>query len=276
MSSILQICVHMAMILACAYGAKRIWDWRTTDIDDDKEVEENSNAAIGFRRAGLYLGIFIGLSGGLIGSSKGFWPDTGALIIDSVVVVGFMFIARWINDRLMLIGIDNDAEAKNKNTAVGIAECGSYIATGFVLSGAFTGEGGGILSALLFAGIGEILLIVLFWVYQVLTSFDVVKEIKSGNCAAAVAVCGKLIALGLILRASIAGPFVSWSADLKGFGISAVFGIIALVVMNEIIDKVFLPNTKIFTEVQRDRNVAALVLVESLVIGCAIVISASI
>lgn len=276
MITIFQNFIHVLIVLGIAWIAKKIEDVRTTDIDDDKLIEEESFLALGFRRAGLYLGIFIGLSGSLVGSTKGFAADTWTLLLDGFVVVVSMFVIRHLFDSRILHKIKNDVEIKKNNIAVGIAECGAYIATGFILNGAFTGEGGGILSAILFVALGTLSLYVLYLIYEWSTPYSIADLILGGNIAAAISICGIFIALGIILRASIAGPFISWSDDLKSFGQSLAFGIVALLVLRILVDKTFLPHTNLRTEIVRDKNAAALVLTEAVINGCAIIIAAAI
>lgn len=253
--------------------AKKIADWRTKEFDDDHEIEEKSNMAVGIRRAGLYLGMGIAMAGSIAGASKGFMVDLKNFLIDGSLIVVLMFIARAINDGIILHGINNDREAKNGNAAVGITEFASYVASGLILNGSFTGEGGGIVSTLVFFGLGQIALIVFYGIYQAITAFDVTKEIKDKNTAAAIAVLGILASLGLILRTSIAGPFVSWKADIISFGISLAIGIALLLTFRYLVDRFFLPNTDLKTEVHNDRNNAALILTACMIFAGSLVIS---
>lgn len=257
--------------------AKKIADKRTTDIDDDHEIGENSNLAVGFRRTGLYLAFAIAFAGTLGGISAGFTADILALLVDGVVITVCLFTCRKINDRIMLANIDNDAEAKNGNVAVGLTECGMYVATGFILNGSFFGTSeniaAGVAGALVFFVVGQAVLLIGGYCYERMTPFNVREEIKKGNAAAGVALAGMLIALGVVLRASIAGPSAGWTADFIAFGMYAVYGIVLLLVFKKAVDWFLLPGTSIAVEVERDRNVAALALTEAGIIAVAIMIS---
>ena len=258
--------------------AKKIADRRTTAIDDDHEIQENSNAAVGFRRTGLYIAYAVAFAGPLSGASAGFVGDLVALLVDGVVITVCLFVCRIVNDRVMLAHIDNDQEALDGNTAVGLAEFGMYVATGFVLNGSFTGTSenlaGGIASALVFFVVGQAALLVCGYCYEIVTPFNIRDEIKKGNAAAGIALAGMLIALGIILRASIAGPSAGWTADFISFGIYTLYGIVLLLIFKKAVDRFLLPGTPIAVEVERDRNVAALAVTEAGIIAVAIVISA--
>ena len=269
--------------------AKRVDDWRTKDFDDDDHIDDG-NIAVGLRRGGLYLGIAVALSGAMGGSSNGFFLDIIQLLIDGLIIAGFMFSSRFINDLFMLGHINNDEECIKifqqpdgrevvGNTAVGMVEAGMYIATGFILNGSLSGSGGtffqGIVSAVLFFIVGQITLLLFGLLYELITPFNVRNEIKNNNLAAGIGLGGILMALGIILMSSISGPFTGWTNDLAGFGIYAFFGIVMLLIFRIVIDRLLLPTTDIATEVKEDRNVAALIVVVSAINAVAIIIAFS-
>jgi uncharacterized membrane protein YjfL (UPF0719 family) len=268
---------------------KLIDDRRTRDFDDDKHIDDG-NLAVGLRRAGLYLGIAIALSGAMGGSSRGFFLDIIQLLVDGLIITGFMFSSRFINDFIMLGNINNDQECvktfmqpdgtrKVGNTAVGMVEAGMYIATGFILNGAVSGGGGtfiqGILSAVLFFILGQMALLVFGFLYELITPFNVRNEIKKNNLAAGIGLGGILIALGIILMASISGPFTGWGSDVAGFAVYAVYGIVMLLIFRAVVDRILLPTTNIAVEIEQDQNVAAMVLVESAINAVAVIIAFS-
>ncbi|WP_300457629.1 DUF350 domain-containing protein [Desulfobacula sp.] len=268
---------------------KRVDDWRTKEFDDDVHIDDG-NLAVGLRRAGLYLGIAIALSGAMGGASKGFLLDLIQLLIDGLIITGFMFSSRFINDFIMLGNINNDEECVKViikpdgtqvigNSAVGMVEAGMFVATGFILHGSISGTGGtfvqGIASAILFFILGQLALLIFGFLYELITPFNVRNEIKSNNLSAGIGLGGILIALGIILMASISGPFTGWGNDVLSFGIYAVYGIVMLLIFKTVVDKLLLPTTNMATEVKEDRNVAALIVVVSAINAVAIIIAFS-
>lgn len=266
--------------------AKRLDDWRTKDFDDDRHIDDG-NVAVGLRRAGLYLGIAIAMSGALSGPSAGFWQDLLHLAVDGLIITGFLFSARFINDLIMMGHLDNDSECTKTftlpdgrtvigNTALGTVEAAMYIATGFILKGSLSGGGGtfaqSLLSALLYFIIGQAVLLIFGFLYELVTPFNVREEIKN-NLAAGIGLGGILIALSIILMSSLSGPFTGWGRDLAGFVIYTVFGMILLLGFRGFIDRILLPTTNLATEVKEDRNVAALVVVQSAMAAIAVIIA---
>ncbi len=270
--------------------AKVIADRRTTEFNDDIQID-NGNRAVGFRRAGFYLSIAIALSGALSGVSRGILMDAAWLLMDGALILVCLFASRFLNDRIMLANIDNDTECmrlfkhrsggiKEKgNTAVGIVECGMYIATGFILSGSLSGASvsmtESILSTLLFFAMGQAALLFFGFLYQLITAFNVRDQIKANNPAAGIGLAGMLIALGIILFASIRGPFTGWVSDITSFGIYTVYGMVMLIIFRFVIDRLLLPTTNLAVEITADRNTAALVVAESAIVAVAVIIAFS-
>lgn len=268
---------------------KKTDDWRTRDFDDDVHIDDG-NVAIGLRRAGLYLGMALGLSGALDGGSSGFFSDLFHLLTDGFIILGLLFACRYINDFIMLGHVNNDAECVREfttddgrtvtgNTAVGMVEASMFIATGFILKGSLSGVGGtfsqSILSALLFFVLGQAALLLFGFLYELVTPFNVRAEIKKNNLAAGIGLGGILMALGIILMGSVSGPFTGWASDIKGFFIYTGYGMAALLIFRSLIDRVLLPTTSLAVEVKEDQNVAALIVVESAIAAVALLIAFS-
>jgi len=277
------------IVLFFAYIIKKLADARTTrvaDINDDMEIGVNKNWAIAIRRAGLYIGYGFGIAGALSGASEGFLTDIWKLAVDSALMVGILLVAREFNDRFMLHDIKNDEQAKAGNIAVGIVEFGSYLATGLILNGTFTGEGGtygqAIGSTLAFAALGQIALLVVFWLYELITPFSVVKWVNKNNIAAAIPAAAFLVAFGNIARGAIAGPFVSWGVDLQGFAISFVIGVVLFAILRIVIDRRFVPKIKVKAAVEGDEakgvtpNAPAMTVVAGLFIMISLVLGSTI
>ncbi len=270
--------VFVAITLLFVVVAKKIADWRTKKFDDDHEITIKGNMAVGFRRFGLYLAIFIAFLGTLSGASQGFWNDVWALLVDGVVIMLCLFTCRAVNDFLMLHNINNDDEALKGNVAVGIVEAGMYIGTALILNGSFSGNGGsmlaGVWSAFVFFVVGQAALLGCGLCYELITTnMKIQVQIEKANPAAGLALAGILIALGVILRAALAGPSLGWTQDFIGFGLYAGYGIIMLLLCRAAIDKFLLPTAELATLVKEKQNVAALAITEAGIIGSAIIIS---
>ena len=261
LSGYLQSLIFVPIAFIFAYIAKIVYDMMNRgSYDANEEIVEKSNLALGFRRAGLYLAVPLGMFGSLSGTATDLMSDILNTALEGAVIVVLLIIAKWSIDLLMLSGINNTEEIKKGNVAVGVFEFFAYVATGLILLFSFAGEGGGLLNAVVFFVLGQLALVVLGRIYELVTPFDERKEIQAGNVSAAILIGGTLLSLSILLGFSIGGDFVSWAEDLSSFALSAGLGIITLVVLQKVIDIFFLPKTDLATEIERDKNTAGAVL----------------
>ena len=290
LETLLQGAVDTLFVLMILAVAKKIRDARFRsalrgvagephELSSDFQVEEAGNMAVALRLCGLSIGFGFGLagvvSGGVAHFSAGMdavMRDMGHLLGYSLLLLVFLFIAEIVADRLVLRSINNAVELKNGNVAVGLAEMGIYIATGLVAYGSFHGEGGDWTTALAFFAMGQAALIVFAMIYEWVAPFKMVDQIRRGNAAAGLMLGGTLITLGIILSFAIAGPFTTWDGGIRGFLTSVGVGIVLLIPFQILIDKVFLPNTTLKIEVERDQNVAACAVTVCLQMALAIMI----
>ena len=117
-------------------------------------------------------------------------------------------------------------------------------------------------------------LVAMIVVYERITPYSVIQEVRDGNPAAGLMLGGMLVALAFILNASLVGPALGWAADLQGFGVSAAMGMGLLLALQWPIDRVFLPATSIREHIETQRNVAAVGVMVAVKIALALVISA--
>jgi len=270
-----QAIVFAAIAFLWMWVAKRFLDFRTQGLyNADREIAGSRNLAIALRRGGLYLGVAIGMLGALSGGDVGFARDVLEMLIEGAAMVVFLFVAQWLTDALIVPGIKNAEALRDGNLAVGFVELGVSVATGLIAYGSFAGEGGGLLSAVVFFALGQVALIVLVLLYERMTPYHVLVEVRGGNAAAGLMLGGILLAFGLILNASLAGNFQGWTEDLLGFAISASTGILLLLLLQWPIDRLFLPDTDLRNEIETNPNPAAVAVAVAVKIALALVIGA--
>jgi uncharacterized membrane protein YjfL (UPF0719 family) len=180
-----------------------------------KRTNQPPNLALSVRHGGLYLAIAIAMTSALQGNTSGFVHDVVEVLRDGGVSVFALIAAQWLNEWCIVPGLDNDQAVADGNTAVALTEFGSYIATGMIASASFGGGEGSWVSAIVFFAVGQLALIAGFWAQELLLPGSFVDGVIQGREGAGVAVAGVLIALGAILRASIARTFLGWSASFR-------------------------------------------------------------
>ncbi len=261
--------IYMVMIIVFLFLSKKIAD-AITRFDDDALISQNENLAIALRRSGIFVGICIALQA-LIPVVSDF-QDIGIFALGALMVVVIFFVAHFINDFIIIPDVCNNDLVKTGNVPTGLIEAGAFIATGILLNGAFSGNEGGILSAAAFFFMGQMVMIAAIYVHEKIYRFHVVQSVRDNNTSAGVAVAGLLVAYGIILRSSIAGDFTGWAPSLTAFAVSAVTGMIALIIFERIAALIFLPKTSIGDAI-RGGNTAAIVLVQAITIALSLIIS---
>lgn len=269
MEKVLMIIVYVFIVLAFLYLAKKIADG-LTKFDDDEAIEKDGNIAVALRRFGLYVGMCISLSGVMTGGV--YRTDFLYFAYHGVIATVIFFLAHYINDYLIVPGVRNNELVKEGNAPTGFAEAGSFIATGVILNGAFTGEVGGILSCAVFFFLGQAMLIAALFVHRKVFRLNVVALIKEGNLSAGIAIAGLLISYSLILRVSIAGDFAGWLVSLETFAVTAAIGMAGLLFFQKFADILFLPKSHFSENLERN-NIAAVIVVQAITIALSLVIS---
>lgn len=290
---LIQALVDVAIVLLVLTVAKKVSDWAyqaalrrsgsesSPELTVDHQIEERSNLAVALRRCGLGVGFGLGLAGVVSGGVTRFGQGWQTVLADTLELCGylavllvFFFVAQVVAERLVLYHVENVRELHGGNDAVGFAEFGILVATGLIAYGSFHGEGGAWYTSLAFFALGQCALVIFTVLYEWATPFSCLEEIRNGNTSAGVLVGGTVVALGIVLGFAISGPFTGWVEGILGFTVSAVVGTVLLLFFQRLIDRLFLPNTTLKTEVERDRNVAATSVTVSAQLALAIMIGA--
>jgi len=224
------------------------------------ELVEKDNFAMAITMVGYFFGLVFALGGVILGPTHGLYNDLFDLYFYGIAAIVLLNLSSKINDKIILYQFDNVKEIiTDQNAGTGAIEAGNHIAVGLIISGAISGQGGDLITALAFWGLGQVALIVATFVYNLILPFDLHKEVERDNVAVGVAFAGVLVALGNIIRIGVSGDFYSWSENLIQFGMYVAFGLILLPVLRFITDKLLLPGAKLTDELlQADRpNVGA-------------------
>jgi uncharacterized membrane protein YjfL (UPF0719 family) len=224
-----------------------------------EELLKKDNFALGYAVSGYYFGLILAI-GGILTGPEGYWLDG---VIDvcyfGIVSVILLNLSAFLQDKIIFRAFSMQKEIiEDENPGAGIIEGAHHIANGLILYGAMSGEGD-LITALIFWLIGQVVLVIAARLYNIITPFDIHKEIEKDNVAVCVAVAGVLVALGNIIRFGIEGSFESWQTNLTELGIILVYGFILLPVIRFFVDRLLLPGEKITDELvnQERPNIGA-------------------
>jgi len=272
---VLQMAVYPLVGLLVVWLVK-LADDKRAPFDEEKAMLLESNLAVGLRKSGICLGLFLALAGVLSGKSPKIMADLWNFLQATIMIVILLFITFEINKRIILRKVNNDEAVAKGNVAVGAVEFSTFVGTGIIMNGAFTGEGGGLFAAGVFFALGQIALVIVFYLEAAISRRNIQEEIEiKGNIAEGVDVAGILIAISIILRASIIGPFTGWIPGLEGFGIYLALGILALFVFKVLAQKMFMPKVSYADEMDKQRNEAVAILAACIQISVAVLIANS-
>ena len=232
-----------------------------------------ANTAMAVSFTGYVLGMAAVMIGAMKGPTRGFWIDFWSVGGYSILGMLLLNVAWWINDKIILRKFNNVKEVVlDKNAGTGAVEFGSYNASGLIVAGAIHGEGGGVVSALVFFTLGQGALVMFTELYDRITPYDLHGEIEKDNVAAGVATGGAMTATGIILMKGAGGDFVSWSVDLAQFGATVAICMVMLPAVRYLFQRAIVPGVDLSGLAHKERNLAAGLLEAALTIGLACVI----
>ncbi len=167
-------------------------------------MAEGNNAAF-IRFAGIFLGAGLGFWGVIAPTELGLLHDLVKIIQSLLLVITFMVVAGYVNDKLILPRLDNlHSIFVQKNVSVALIECGSFIATGLIFSASQQGEDSLWKSTMWFVG-GQLLLIAAVYVYAFATGgvAKMNEQAFVNNTGSALSLMGFIISVGLVIRSLV-------------------------------------------------------------------------
>ncbi|MBL7212112.1 MAG: DUF350 domain-containing protein [Desulfobacteraceae bacterium] len=214
------------------------------------ELVEKDNAALALAVVGYYFGLVLAIGGTIAGPSAGLVEDLYDLVIYGILSIILLNISWFLCDKLILYKFRISEELiRDHNQGTGVVSAGISVASGFIIYGAVSGEGGSIWTVLVFWALGQALLILAGLVYELITPYNIHEEIEKDNVAAGVSFAGALVSIGVIIGLAGEGDFTAWSIDLPVYIGFAVLGLILLPIIRLLTDKVLLPTVKLSEEI---------------------------
>jgi uncharacterized membrane protein YjfL (UPF0719 family) len=159
------------------------------------------------------------------------------------------------------------------NTAVGVVEAGFYLGLGLILNGSLIGSSPdwqtGLASTVVFAVLGLLVVIGVYFLHDLVTRGVVRRGIAAGSLPAAFEIAGILVAVSLVVRVGVAGDFTGWGAGLAAFAATAVIAVVTLYLFRFLIDLVILRGVTV-ASIQREGQVVAAGLMSGLFVVIAL------
>jgi uncharacterized membrane protein YjfL (UPF0719 family) len=246
----------IAVLLFLILIAALLWiSGKISGYDPVSEILERNNPALGVRYASFATAIVFALLG-IFDRAQG---DAGLLDFaqHAVVAILLIYLSGFLNEWLILYHFNNDREViTEKNIAVAVVEGGTYLASAYVVSGAFYDWEAGIWLALIWFLIGQSLLIVLASLYR-LFSAGADVQLDDHNLAVGFSLGSFLLSGGIVCGAVISGPSKGWQQDLVTVAAYLLCWIALMTLAHLVSEALIFRKSRLGDEVTKERNLAA-------------------
>ncbi|MDD2390689.1 MAG: DUF350 domain-containing protein [Desulfobacterales bacterium] len=234
---------------------KIVYGWIHWDYDLTEELVQKDNPAVALSVGGYYLGLVIAVGGILVGPDQTIVDELIDLCVYGLMSILLLNVSWFLCDKFILYRFKmNDELIRDQNPGTGVVSFGVSVASGLVIYGSVSGEGGNIWTSIAFWAIGQVMLIAAGLVYNRMIPYDLHEQIEKDNVAAGVSFAGALIAMGVIVGLAAEGDFESWSADLSGFILVSLSGLVLLPVIRFLTDKILIPTVSLSDEIARQEK----------------------
>lgn len=243
--------IYIVVFFALFYIGKKVYTVLHRGFDLNTELVDKDNPAVSLAVTGYYSGLVLSLGAAVVGPSRGIILDLIDLGLYGMLGIVLLNASIFLCDRIILSRFKIEEELiRDRNLGTGAVLFGISVASGFIIFGSVSGPGGGILTAVVFWILGQILLFIAAQVYGRMLSFDIHAEIEKDNVAAGISFAGALIALGIVVGLAAEGEFVSWADNLSGYLSYALAGLVSLPIIRWLTDVLLLPGVKLSDEIQ--------------------------
>ena len=232
--------------------------WLSGKIEGYDPINEmlfRDNPALGIRYALFAIAVVFAVLG-IFDRAQG---DSGAWLFtqNALLAVILIYLSRYLNDWLILYHFSNNREVvQEKNSAVAVVEGATYLASAYVIAGAFYDWENGLWIALVWFFIGQLMLILLALLYR-LVGKGVDAALDEQNLAVGISLASFLLSGGMVCGAVISGPSQGWRSDMITIALYLSAWVFLMLMAHFISDKLTFRSSHLGEEVMEQRNIAA-------------------
>jgi uncharacterized membrane protein YjfL (UPF0719 family) len=260
--STLSVIAHTALIATLGLGLFAAGHYllatllRPARLHD--ELFAKDNPAIGAVVVGYDLGLVLSLGPALIGESQDWKADLATVAEYGLGAIGAFYASAWLGRAVVVGRMDLIRElTADRNAGLGSVFAGYLVASGMLIHGVLSGEGGGWLGALVFLALAQAVLLIAGPVYGRIVGYGLREQLRRDNAAAGLAYGGCLVGIGIILGQLLSSDFVSWGESLSGFAAYALGGLIGLPAVRWLADLILAPGVRLSHEIAAEGPDAA-------------------
>lgn len=259
MADLLALGFVLLSLLAFLVVARSAFGWvaRAEGYSLTFETTVKDNPAVGIRFGLFLLASAIPFLNLLQPSGAGLREDFNVVAFYGLISIVLLVISREVNDKLILFSFSNDAEViGKKNVAIAVVEGASYLGTAFIVSGAFSNVESGIAASFIWFAVGLCVMAILDNIYALAVP-GLQVALASQDLAVALSLGGFLVSGGMALGAAISGESLGWVQDAIDVSYFLALWFLVIIVVQFLMNRLFLPGTSVRKELIADRNVAA-------------------
>ncbi|MBL4752560.1 MAG: DUF350 domain-containing protein [Flavobacteriales bacterium] len=230
-------------------------------IDIDHELVEKDNLAFAFANVGYYIGLLIAIWSLYVGEDLG--HILGNLI--NIFIFGLLSIVLlnasvFITDKLVLRKFDLRKEiVEDQNVGTGVIEGAICVANGLIIHGVMAENPDNYFGIIGLWALSQVFLLLVTWVYNFITPYDIHEHIEKDNVAAGIGYAGAMVAIANLIRHGAQLDADTWLEVVENLGTETGIGLIMLPLARLLTDKILLPGRKLTDEIvnQEKPNVGA-------------------
>ncbi|MCH7732313.1 MAG: DUF350 domain-containing protein [Candidatus Marinimicrobia bacterium] len=250
LDKILTLVVYLIISFFLFYIGKIAYRLFHPRFDINSELVEKDNLAFALSYTGYFIGLVIIIGGSIIGRSEGLIEDLTDILIYGILSIILLNFSIFVNDRFILRKFSVTKEIiDDQNAGTGVVEAAICISSGLIIFSAVSGEGGSIFTAVGYWIIGLVVMVIVSFIYNLMTPYDIHEHIEQDNVAVGIGFAGALVAIGNIIRAALMGDFFNWTDTLNDIWLPLIIGLMFLPIVRLLADKVLLPGRKLTDEI---------------------------
>lgn len=255
LDTIVSLVIYLVVSFILFIIGKLIYRLFHPGLNAAAEMVEQDNFAFALSYTGYFIGLVLAIGGSIVGPSSGIVNDVIDISLYGILSILLLNISILINDKVILRKFSVRKEIiEDRNAGTGIIEAASCIGAGLIIYAAVSGEGGSMITAVGYWAIGQVVMVIVSALYNLITPYDIHEHIEKDNVAVGIGFAGAMVAFSIIIMHALSGDFYGWDMLFETVGLELLIGLIMLPLMRFLADVILLPGQKLTDEIVNQEN----------------------
>ncbi len=264
LDSVITSIIYLVASFALFFIGRYIYKLINRGINVDHELVEKDNLAFAIANTGYYVGLLIAIWSLYVGDDFGHIVDNLiSIFIYGLLSILLLNVSIFISDKLVLRSFDLRKEIiQDQNVGTGVIEAAICIGNGLIIHGVLVENPDGFLEILILWLVAQLVLLLVEFVYNKMTSYNIHDEIQKNNVAAGIGYAGAIVALANLVRHGAEMHAENWIGVAENLGIETGLGLLLLPAARFMTDKILLPGRNLTDEIvnQETPNIGAAII----------------